>query len=215
MKIDVNTIQKLIGTLAAKRCVFCSEMDFQIHLAWLMKEMGYELSLEYNPECFDANASIDIMIWKPERVVVELKYKTTHFKTEDNGHPLHLKNHSARDIGRYDFIKDISRVEHVVSSGKADRGFAIFLTNDSGYWRPGRVGTADEMFHMFDGRPMKNGTFEWGPNTGDGTKRGREKSLTLIRDYVFGWKDYAVFGEGNGLFRFLIIDVESLPSLSK
>lgn len=215
MQIDVNTIHNLLETLAAKKRVFCSEMDFQIHLAWLMKETGFELSLEYNPECFDANASVDIMIWKPERVVVELKYKTTHFKKDNDGHPLQLKNHSARDIGRYDFIKDITRVERVVSTGKAERGFAIFLTNDNGYWRPGRIGTADEMFHMSDGRMMKNGTFEWSPNTGDGTKRGREKNLTLIRDYVFGWKDYADFRVGNGLFRYLIVDVETFPSPPK
>jgi hypothetical protein len=62
---------------------------------------------------------------------------------------------------------------------------------------------------------MRSGTFEWSPNTGDGIKRGRDKNLTLIRDYVFGWKDYAIFWIRNGLFRYLIGDVEIFPSTAK
>ena len=173
-----------------------------------MKERGFELCLEYDPKCFEANASLDIMIWKPEAVAVELKYKTRLFETEVGGRPLHLKNHGAQDIGRYDFFKDVSRVEQIVASGKANKGFAVFLTNDGGYWRNGRDGTACEMFRMFDGRTLKSGSLKWGDNTGSGTMKGREKPISLIRDHVLGWKDYADFGKKNGVFRYLIVDVE-------
>lgn len=208
MMISANTIQNLLQTLAARGQIFCSEMDFQLHLAWLMKESGFELSLEYDPKCFEANASLDIMIWKPEAVAVELKYKTLLLETEVGGRPLRLKNHGAQDIGRYDFFRDVSRVEQIVASGKASKGFAVFLTNDGGYWRSGRDGTAHEMFRMFDGRTVKNGSLKWGDNTGSGTMKGREKPISLIRDHVLGWKDYADFGKKNGAFRYLIVDVE-------
>jgi len=210
--IDANIIQHLLKTLAARKRVFCSEMDFQLQLAWLMKENGYELSLEYDPGCFETNASLGIMIWKPEQVAIELKYKTAHFEMKLDRHSLRLKNHAAQDIGRYDFFRDVSRVEHIVANGKASRGFAIFLTNASGYWRSGRNGTVDEMFRMFDGRTIKSGQLRWGNRASSGTMRGREKSIDLTRDYVFSWKDYADHGTRNGVFRYLLVDVESVTA---
>lgn len=208
MKIDAKVIQNLLVSLAKDKHIFCSEMDFQLHLAWLMKKEGFELSLEYDPGCLDANAALDIMIWKPERVAVELKYKTALFQPTVFDYPLRLKNQGAQDIGRYDFFKDISRVERVVAERKAEKGFSILLTNDRSYWRTGRNGTADEMFRIYDGRTVKLGPYHWGSGASPGTKRGREKPITLIRDHVFGWNDYAKWEEKNGRFRFLVVDVE-------
>ena len=208
MTINAATILGFLKSLADERRVFCSEMDFQIHFAWLMKEHGFDLSLEHDPGCFEANASLDIMIWKPERVAIELKYKTSRFEVETTGHSVHLKNHGAQDHGRYDFFKDVSRIEQIVATGKADKGFAVFLTNDGGYWRNGRDGTADAMFRMFEGRTVKSGSLKWAEHTGAGTMKGHEKPISLVRDYVLGWKDYMDFGKKNGLFRFLIVDVE-------
>lgn len=208
MTINADTVQSFLKSLADERRVFCSEMDFQIHFAWLMKERGFDLSLEYDPGCFKANASLDIMIWKPEQVAIELKYKTALFEAENSGHSVRLKNHGAQDIGRYDFFKDVSRVEQIVATGKADKGFVVFLTNDRGYWRSGRDGTADAMFRMFEGRTVKSGSLKWAEHTGAGTMKGHEKPINLVQDYVLGWKDYRDFGGKNGLFRFLIVDVE-------
>jgi hypothetical protein len=206
--VDAGTIQSSLELLAKKRGVFCSEMDFQLHFAWLMKKSGFDVSLEYDPGCFDGSAAIDIMIWKPERVAIELKYKTALFEMEVGGRAFRLKNHAAQDIGRYDFFRDVFRVEQVVAANKADKGFAVFLTNDAGYWRAGRDGTAAAMFRMFDGRMVKVGLFKWGKNAGVGTMKGREKPIRLIQDYVLRWTNYRDFGKKNGLFRFLIVDVE-------
>ena len=217
MTISSNTIQTLLKTLA-KGPVFCSEMDFQLHLAWLMKENGFDVALEYDPRCFEGNASLDIMVWEPERVAVELKYKTIPFETVVKGRPLRLKNHGAQDIGRYDFFRDVSRVEQIVASGAANKGFAVFLTNDPGYWRSGRDGTVAEMFRMYEGRTIKSGSLKWSELTGAGTMKGREKPISLIRDHVLGWNEYASFDKKkNGVFRYLIVDVErelSAPNTS-
>ena len=213
MSIDAQQILKLLGDLALQKPVFCSEMDFQLHLAWKMKEQGWELSLEYDPRCFEANAAIDIMIHKPHQVAIELKYKTALAEVKIHGQALTLKNQAAQDCGRYDFLKDIGRIEKVVSKGEAARGFAIFLTNDGGYWRAGKDGTVDAMFRMFEGRSVPGGDFQWGPHAGAGTMKGREKIISLTRDYVFGWRDYAKFETKNGVFRYLLVEVDPLMTL--
>jgi hypothetical protein len=75
--IDVAVITDLLAALAKKPAVFWSEKDFQLHLAWETKQRGWELHLEYDPECFKANAAIEILVLSPERVAFELNYKTT------------------------------------------------------------------------------------------------------------------------------------------
>lgn len=152
MTISANEIRTLLIALARKRQVFCSELDFQLHLAWEMKERGWEVLLEYDPQCFKTNAAINILVVKPERIAFELKYKTTSFQCDIDGEQMCLKQQAAQNIGHYELIKNLSRVKAVVASGRADRGFTIGLTNDASYWREGRRGTAAEMFRMFDGR---------------------------------------------------------------
>lgn len=213
MAIDATEISKLLAALVRKRPVFCSEMDFQLHLAWEMKERGWDVLLECDPLCFDANASIDILVQKPQRVAVELKYKTARLDCNLDGRPLCLKNQAAQTIARYDIIKDISRIETVVAAGQAERGFAVFLTNDSGYWRKGKAAeTADASFRMFDGHSMVKGELYWGQKASEGTKKGREKPIRLTHDYYLRWKDYAKFDGKNGVFRYLLVEVEPLPS---
>jgi hypothetical protein len=207
MPIDASSISQLLASLASRRPVFCSEMDFQLHLAWEMKERGWDLSLEHDPDCFDANAAIDILVHAPERVAIELKYKTSLLHCEIHGQPLRLKNQAAQPVSRHAFIKDIWRIETVVGDGKAKRGFAIFLSNDSGYWREGKVGTIDEMFSMFDGRVVGGAELRWGPKASAGTMKGREKAISLTREYTFGWKDYSTFDKKNGVFRYLLVEV--------
>ncbi len=43
--------------------------------------------------------------------------------------------HGAQDIGRYDFFKDVERVERFRSSRPGRDGAVIFLTNDGAYWK--------------------------------------------------------------------------------
>ena len=208
MSIDASDIAELLTELAARGLVFCSEKDFQLHLAWAMKARGWDLSLEYDPQCFDANAAIDILVHNPKRVAIELKYKTAQFAAKVFGRSLTLKKHGAQDLARYDFLRDIWRIEHLVGKRQVECGFAIFLTNDSSYWRVGRSGTADEMFRVFDGRSVVGGMLQWGSQANQGTMRKREKPISLTHDYVFGWKDYWQQEQKNGVFRYLMVEIE-------
>src|SRR5215469_3937388 len=128
MTVGATEITKLLDDLGkAKRPVFCSEMDFQIQLAWQMRICGWEVALEYDPECFSSNTAIDIFVYKPERVAVELKYKTLPHGCEFDGLRLCLNEQLAQDHGRHDFWKDISRLQTIVAAHQSVRGFAIFL----------------------------------------------------------------------------------------
>ena len=119
-----------------------------------------------------------------------------------------LKNQSAQDIGRYDFIKDIQRLEHVSSEQSNFIGYAVLLTNDSAYWiKPVNHDTVDADFRINDGRVIE-GVCNWGVNTSDGTKKNREQALVLKNKYVVQWENFsrpspASYGE----FRSLTIKV--------
>jgi hypothetical protein len=203
-KVDIVSI---VAALAeSKRPIFHSEKDFQLHLGWEMKSRGCEVCLEYDPDCFDRNAAIDILVVKPEKVAVELKYKTRRFSGEITGHRFDLKNHSAEDVSGYDFWKDVWRLETVVQSSKASIGYAIFLTNSPRYWRLAREGTADADFRMNEGRAV-SGRLAWSAAAGQGTTKGREDPIVLSGRYGLHWADYHNVPQANGLFRYLLVAV--------
>jgi len=209
MTVGAAEITKLIDELrAAKRPVFCSERDFQLQLAWQMKGCGWEVAMEYNPQ--KPNVRIDIFVYKPERVAVELKYKQALYNGEFEGLPLSLKSHNAQDHGRYDFWKDIWRLEKVVDESLAVRGFAIFLTNDGLYCDTVGQQYSSAMFSMCNG-PKPRGNRSWSGNPAAGTTKGRP-AFDLTRDYECGWKDYVKFDSKNGLFRYLLVEVEPAPA---
>lgn len=120
-------------------------------------EVEYYLPTEMLPE-YKAVATrnerlyLDIVVAKEGKYVpVELKYKTKEVavamerfgepfsETEDEGTGLSkgygaLKSHGAQDLGRYDFWKDVKRLELVKSRfGNVAGGLAVFLTNDTAY----------------------------------------------------------------------------------
>jgi hypothetical protein len=121
-----------------------------------------------------------------------------------------LKTQDALNNGRYDFIKDIERLERVVDEKRADSGYAVLLTNESAYW----TGAADREavdadFRIPDGRWLE-GKLRWrstskSPKTSHG---GREEPIKLRGKYAVKWKDYSPpITAKNGLFRFLAISI--------
>ena len=103
----------LMAQLARRRPIFHSERDFQHEFAWLLRELlpGSSLRLEV-PLARPSNAIMDILLrLAGETHAFELKYKTTLLDTEAGGERFMLKNQSANDHGRYDFFRDIVRME--------------------------------------------------------------------------------------------------------
>lgn len=104
--------------LAAKRPVFHSEADFQHALAWELHERypHCSLRLEYKPPHLNAPIYLDMWVHSSETTLaIELKYKTRAGHLEFEGESFDLLHHGAQPLGRYDFLKDVERLEHVVA----------------------------------------------------------------------------------------------------
>lgn len=67
--------------MRTRRKVFSSEADFQLALAWTIKDVyrdSVDVRMEYCPD-FDLNMHIDIVVFVGDKwIPIELKYKTTH-----------------------------------------------------------------------------------------------------------------------------------------
>ena len=124
-------IYKIIDRLKVKRPIFVSEADFQLELAWVIKEeySNAKVRLEYCPQ-FDMNIHIDILViidnkWIP----IELKYKTKGCSKIVDNELFNLKNHSAKDINSYLYLKDIERIEKIKEKEISfEKGYTIFIT---------------------------------------------------------------------------------------
>ena len=97
-----------IARLANERPIFHSEADFQHALAWLFHSLipDARVRLEYRP-FLDERVYLDIWVSREDQAMaVELKYLTRELRTVIAGEHYHLRSQSARDISRYDFLKD-------------------------------------------------------------------------------------------------------------
>ncbi len=209
-------IPEVIAALAKQRPIFHSEADFQHALAWQVHERlpSAKVRLERPVKLSGMKKRIHVDVWVEkdgEAVAVELKYKTAPLQTQVEDEEFVLLNKGAQDLGRYDFIKDIRRVEDIVAE-RAPRasGYAVLLTNDPSYWAQPRSSlTVDAEFRLQEGRSL-HGTLDWGPSASAGTKRGREQRLPLTGTYPLRWEDYSLLEAGalRGKFRCLVVEVE-------
>ena len=196
--------------LARRRPVFHSEADFQHEFAWrihrIMSDGG--VRLEYKPF---PNESVYLDLWLPGiGVAVELKYCTRKLELEHNGESFALRDQRAQDTRRYDFIKDIQRLERVSKDRTEVRaGFAVLLTNDPSYWQQSsRPDTVDAAFRLDDGRGV-TGELAWSERAAAGTTKGREEPLRLDGSYELQWRDYYAdsSGERYGQLRYLAVQI--------
>lgn len=167
------------------------------------------MRLEYKPAHLSDRIYLDI--WASdgkESLAIELKYKTRGARFVVAGETFELLNHGANPPGRYDFLKDVERLERVVEGRNDITGCAIWLTNDSMYWTDsGREVAIDLDFRLHTSRTI-SGKLDWGPNCGPGTKKNREKPIVLRGAYKMDWHDYSQVGrESRGRFRYQVVRV--------
>lgn len=169
---ELSNILKDFGNEGTKK-IFQSEAQFQFELAWKFQEL-YDCKAKLEDltiviEERDSNISkkgklkrqkiyTDIVLEKDDyRIAIELKYKTAELDFESDN--ILLFDHSAVDLGRYDYLWDVNRIELLVYYDKKykseqliegkrrscelvyrnfdrayDKGFAILLTNEQKYW---------------------------------------------------------------------------------
>ena len=163
-----------------------------------------DVRLEYKPF---PNKSVYLDLWLPGvGVAVELKYFTRKLEHEHNGESFALRDQAAQDIRRYDFMKDIQRLERVSKErGEVRSGFAVLLTNDPSYWQqPSRSNTVDAAFRL-QGRPAGFPEKWLGRSARPAeTTKGREEAIHLDGSYELQWRDYAdIGGVRHGQLRYL------------
>ncbi len=204
-------MEHIIKALQIERPIFHSEADFQHSLAWEVHRRHPEaiVRLEVDRGTAEQREHLDILVKVGDvTFAIELKYKTKKLDTVFGTEEFHLRNHGAQDIGRYDFIKDIVRVERFVMANADSTGYAIFLTNDDSYWKEARsLTTADAMFRIGENRTL-DGQLRWSEATGSGTMKGRESPLSLNRSHSIRWVDYSKLNvKGPSRFRYILLEV--------
>lgn len=207
-KILFSSLEKL----STSRPLFHIEADFQHALAWQIQKDFPELEIrfEYKPANISERMFVDLWITDNfgNNFAIELKYKTRKFEGIVNDEKFQLMDQSAQDLGRYDYLKDLERLEKIVTHHKNTTGYAIILTNDSGYWNvPQSNGTVDADFRIFDGKKI-HGTLQWAEHASTGTSSGRTQSLEISGEYVLKWQDYSQIGTTNrGKLRYLTVKI--------
>ena len=191
---------------------FCNECHLQMELAAYLRQSGNysKVHLEYFvPSAIvqPQNLYIDIVVEKKgEFLPIELKYKTAPLKKDIDrfGEVLEgvdvLKNHGARDLGAYDFWRDVNRIECLMKCfGNVKNGIALFLTNDQGYWTLPKDGTNPNYanFSMKDGKHSQEK--HWQGNTAMSAAR---PSFNVNKVYELEWKDY------NLPFRYCLLEIK-------
>ncbi len=204
-------IGEVLSVLAKKRPVFHSEADFQHAFAWEIHQKLPTASVRLELPVQAKNKFLHIDVWVAAQgaiLAVELKYKTRGLSVQIGDEQYRLRDHSAQDIGRYDFMKDIQRLEQVAVAHQNITGYAILLTNDSAYWvEPANHSTVDANFRIHDGRIVE-GVLAWGAKASDGTKKDREQPLELQGKYLLQWVDYSHPSSARyGEFRSMVVKV--------
>lgn len=200
-----------LGVLAARRPVFHSEADFQHALAWTLQEAEprRHIRLEYRAPV-TATTYVDVLVRAPDgmRTAIELKYWTKKADFTIAGEDFALRNQGAHDISRYDFVKDIVRLERLLEEGAAEEGWVVALTNDPGYWSAAsRPDTIDAAFRLSEGRKLA-GRLAWGERAGSGTTHGRRADHGLAGEYELSWHDFSELDTSSaGRFRYVTVQV--------
>lgn len=215
LMITPSDTEEALQHLASNRALFHSEADFQHALAWTVHQRNSTISVRLElPFRADASSEyLDLLFSNgSESLAVELKYKTRRFSLQHAGESFHLKQQGAQDLGRYDFLSDVERLERFVAAKRATGGCAILLTNDQSYWaEPARVGTVDQNFRLTEGRIL-HGSLAWLGHASEGTIRTRERPITLNGTYKAAWRNYSnPCGIPGGEFRYLAWHVKCPP----
>ena len=207
---DMLYIDELMKNLARVRRLFHSEADFQHALAWQIHEALPQGQVRLEVDVARAaGRRMYLDIWLPEeRIAIELKYLTRRLDLTHRGERFALRDH-AQDLGRYEFLKEVRRLEMMRSMPEVCRaGYAVLLTNDHLYWTaPGRRVTVDAAFRIHEGREI-SGELAWSERAGRGTVKDRESPIELENSYSLRWREYSDLpGVPAGRFRYLAVSV--------
>lgn len=224
---SLSALQDILDSMGGSLRIFHSEAQFQFALAW---EIQLRYTCQVLLEEYTASYSgvkktkkkmyTDIIIKGEEgdTIGLELKYKTDEY----NKGIYHLFKQGATDLGRYDYLSDVHRLELLSKKHKSSdieifcpiiKGYAILLTNEHKYWSISHNVATKTIYKEFcigeQNRPkgLYGTKLDWQlPYTSTVTKE-RAHAISLSQRYMYQWRDYCNTGIKNGLFRYMIIEI--------
>ncbi len=207
--MNAFNIDTALQSLSQIRPIFHNEADFQFSFAWEIQKQNpdYGIRLEYKVPQFTSRYT-DIWIKGENPIAIELKYKPVSMQLQHNKEIFELKKHGAQDIGRYDFLKDVQRLEEIIMKYPETSAYAIIITNDELYWKnPQKYNSVDKDFKIHQDRNIQ-GTLSWSSETGKGTMKAREEPIKINGSYNINWKNYSNFDQKYGQFKMLCLEID-------
>ena len=182
-----------------------NEMDFQMQLALFLRATGHysDVDVEYflptrNTDIlegyeWDSNMRTDIVVSHDgEYIPVELKYTTRLVRRDTMRFGIMVKdlevmrNQGAQDNIRYNFWKDVRRVELIKKIfPTVDHGLAVFLTCDPAYTKAPRSDSSCAPFSMAGDHPIGGGEMDW---IGNPASRKDHMPFHLDGRYLIEWR---------------------------
>lgn len=229
---DKIALEGVINSFAACNRIFNCEAQFQFELAQEIKsQFNCKVLFEgISRNGYGKKYFTDLILYdEVEVIAIELKYKTASLCQPlpclyGKG-CLDLANHGAVDLGRYDYLLDIERIQKIVGSASANdenviiscnRGYAVILTNEKKYWDGLPNNTIDaDFFFTQQTKMVKKGMHDWKkssvppfyPKTVAGSFRAN--GLTMNNNYPCDWKDYLKLNVGgNNEFKYLVTEIK-------
>jgi len=202
-------LHKILKVLSKERPFFYSEADFKFALACKIKEeiSPEKIIIEYPEIICDKRIYIDIYFKKDNKeYYLELKYKTKEFIFNNEEMKYNLKDQKACDFGRYDFIKDIERLEKIKCGTQDKLGYVIFLSNDENYLQGTKKTNQDYSFNIENNTTITRGEKSWSKKSILKNLGSRKNSLNINNDYFVQWRDYSNFK--NSEFNYLAIKIK-------
>jgi hypothetical protein len=210
--LTLGDLIEVLAALSSERPLFHSEADFQHAFAWQVHARWPDahVRLETRPLRGEPIHLDVLVVIGAIRVAFELKYLVRALDVTVAGERFELRNHGAHDVRRYDVVKDIARVERLVSQQVADVGYVVVLANDAGYWNVAtKPASVDAAFRLHEGARLV-GARAWSREAGAGTTRGRVEPIELVHEHVVGWHNYSRVDSGPaGQFRYLAFEVRA------
>lgn len=208
-------IEEIIQKFGENGNLFLCERQFQFDLAQEISKNfnNCVVHLEFPSEkpCCGRLAFYDIVLEEENQYfVIELKYKTKSADIFYKNIKYSLKNQSAQDLGRFDFLKDISRIEQW-NQFNPNRtfagGVAVILTNDSSYWKKTGENCNYEAFALKDKTTIVAGKKQWSSENLNYDGHDRKNGLNLLNDYDIKWVNY--YKDENNEFRYLLEEIKT------
>ena len=150
---------------------------------------------------------IDILViidnkWIP----IEIKYKTKGCCKNIDNEIYNLKNHGAKDVNCYLYLKDIHRIEIIKENVPYfAEGYTVFVTNElSNTKKPSKLDCVYKEFSI-ENDAVKTGILDWSEKASSGTKKNCEVPINLKGDYHIKWHEFSKIDVTNtGTFVYLV-----------